>query len=211
MFKGIKLKNCITAVLGSALLAFGLYNVHSFARVTEGGVLGLTLLLDYWFGISPAVSSFVMNAVCYIIAAKMMGRDFVVYSAVSALSFSVAYGICEQFPPIYPQIGEYPLAAAVLGAVFVGVGVGLAVRAGGAPGGDDALAMALSGKLKIGIQWVYLIGDITVMALALTYIPLQKIWYSFLTVIISGQLVGFVQNAKFPSKIEQKNEKFPEK
>ena len=31
-------------LLGSAILAFGLFNVHSQSRITEGGVLGTTLL-----------------------------------------------------------------------------------------------------------------------------------------------------------------------
>ena len=39
------LRKCVMALLGSAILAFGLYNVHAFSGVTEGGVLGLTLLL----------------------------------------------------------------------------------------------------------------------------------------------------------------------
>ena len=30
-------------VLGAAILAFGLYNVHSQSHITEGGVLGMTL------------------------------------------------------------------------------------------------------------------------------------------------------------------------
>ena len=38
------LRKCVMALLGSAILAFGLYNVHAFSGVTEGGVLGLTLL-----------------------------------------------------------------------------------------------------------------------------------------------------------------------
>ena len=37
------------------------YNIHSMSNVTEGGILGLTLLLEYWFGISPSVSG--MSAV----------------------------------------------------------------------------------------------------------------------------------------------------
>ena len=37
------LRKCVMALLGSAILAFGLYNVHSFSNVTEGGVLGMTL------------------------------------------------------------------------------------------------------------------------------------------------------------------------
>lgn len=49
----LKLKSCLIALFGSAFLAFGLYHVHSFSGVTEGGVLGMTLLLDHWFHISP--------------------------------------------------------------------------------------------------------------------------------------------------------------
>ena len=41
---------------GSFILAFGLYNIHSQSGVTEGGVLGLILLLDHWFGLSPSIS-----------------------------------------------------------------------------------------------------------------------------------------------------------
>ena len=39
----------LVSIFGSAFLAFGLYNVHALSGVTEGGVLGLTLLLDHWF------------------------------------------------------------------------------------------------------------------------------------------------------------------
>ena len=63
----LKLKSCLIALFGSAFLAFGLYHVHSFSGVTEGGVLGMTLLLDHWFHISPSVSGFIMNHACYAI------------------------------------------------------------------------------------------------------------------------------------------------
>ena len=86
-----------------------------------------------------------------------------------------------------------PLAAAFLGAIFVGVGVGLCVRAGGAPTGDDALAMSLSRLLKTKIQYVYLVSDLTVLLLSLSYIPWQRIGYSLLTVILSGQIIGWLQ------------------
>ena len=192
----LKLKNCITALLGSAILAFGLYNVHSFSGVTEGGVLGLTLLLHNWFGISPSVSGLILNALCYFIGFKVLGKEFLAYSAVAALGFSGFYAIFELFPPLFPGIADFPLPAAIIGALFVGIGVGIAVKAGAAPTGDDALAMAMSDRLKIEIQWVYLISDLTVLALSLTYIPLNRIIYSLLTVFISGQIIGLIQKMK---------------
>ena len=91
-----------------------------------------------------------------------------------------------------------PLAASVAGAAFVGVGVGLCIRANAAPTGVDSLALSLSHHFKIGIQWVYLLGDLIVLALSLTYIPFSKIIYSLLTVVLSGQLIGLIQKAGKP-------------
>lgn len=184
------------ALAGSVILGFGLYQIHSFAGVTEGGILGLTLLLQYWFQISPAVSSIVLNLICYLIGWRTMGKDFLLYSAVAAGGYSLSYGIFEQFPPLWPELYTVPLLAAVLGAVFVGVGVGLCVRAGGAPLGDDALAMSISRISHVPIQWVYLVSDLLVLAMSVSYIPLKRMGYSLLTVILSGQLVGWIQNFK---------------
>ena len=169
----LKLKSCLIALFGSAFLAFGLYHVHSFSGVTEGGVLGMTLLLDHWFHISPSVSGFIMNLACYAMGWKLLGRQFIAYSILSSASFSLSYRICEQFPPLWPQLADMPLAASLIGAVFVGVGAGLCVRIGGAPGGDDALAMSLSHVTHIKIQWIYLLSDFAVLVLSLSYIPLN--------------------------------------
>lgn len=185
-------KDCICLLAGSAILAFGLYHVHSLSNVTEGGVLGLTLLLQHWFDISPAFSGFVMNFLCFFWGWKVLGGKFIVYSCISGGAFSVFYYGFEQFPPVWPTIGEHPLLAAIVGALFVGIGIGLCVRVGGAPSGDDALAMGLSKVWKKDIQWMYLLSDMTVLGLSLTYIPIRRILYSLLTVILSGQLIGVI-------------------
>lgn len=200
MLPRLKLKNCLSIILGSAILAFGLYNIHSISGVTEGGVLGLTLLLEHWFGISPSISGLVLNGACYVLGLTLLGKEFILYSIIAGGGFSLFYAIFERFPPLWPQIAQMPLAASVAGALFVGVGVGLCIRANAAPTGDDSLALSLSHHFKIGIQWVYLLGDLVVLALSLTYIPFSKIIYSLLTVVLSGQLIGLIQKAGKPKK-----------
>ena len=192
--KNITLKNCVITLLGSFILAFGLYHVHSISGVTEGGVLGATLLLEHWTGISPAVTGGIMNVLCYVLGWKLLGKEFIAYSALATVGFSGMYKICEQFPHLWPGLADMPLVAALVGALFVGVGAGLCVRIGGAPSGDDALAMSISHATGWKIQWVYLLSDLIVLVMSLSYISVRRIGYSLFTVLLSGQLIGFVQN-----------------
>ena len=56
MLPKLKPANCAMAFFSSAFQAFGMYHIHALADVTEGGVLGLTLLLEHWFSISSAIN-----------------------------------------------------------------------------------------------------------------------------------------------------------
>ncbi len=197
-FPKLKRVNYCVAFLASAFQAFGMYNIHALSDITEGGVLGAILLLEHWFHISPAISSFVLNAACFALGWKTLGKEFIGYSLIAAAGYSLGYGICEQFPPLWPAIANYPLAAAIIGALFIGIGAGMCVRAGGATSGDDALAMSISHITKVPIQWVYLVSDLSVLGLSLTYIPVRRIAYSMLTVVLSGQIIGWIQ--RIPTK-----------
>ena len=117
MFSHLRKGKCALALLGSAILAFGIYHVHSLSGVTEGGVLGMTLLLNHWFHISPAVSGMVLNIACYALGWRTLGKDFIGYSIVAGGGFSLFYAIFEQFPPLWPQLAQHPLVAALVGAM----------------------------------------------------------------------------------------------
>lgn len=193
----LKISYCITAFFASAFQAFGMYNIHALSGVTEGGNFGLILLLDHWFHLSPAITSFLLNGVCYLLGWKTLGKEFIGYSVVASVGYSVCYAICEQFPPLWPQIADMPLTAALTGALFIGIGAGLVVRIGGATSGDDALAMSLRALTGLSVEKIYLISDLTVLLLSLSYIPLRRIGYSLLTVILSGQIIGWIQRISF--------------
>ena len=181
------------ALTGAFIQAVGLCNIHAFADVTEGGVLGATLLIEHWFAISPALSAFVLNALCYLFGWRTLGRDFLLYSLLCGAAYSVFYALLAPFAPLFPAVIASPFWSAIVGALFIGVGAGLCVRVGGAPSGDDALAMAISRLTKLDIQWVYLFTDALVLGLSVTYIPLTKLGWSLLTVVLSGQIIGWMQ------------------
>ena len=180
-------------VLGACILSFGLYNIHERTGVTEGGVLGMTLLLQHWFGLSPAITSPVMDIACYLLAWHFLGNAFAKYAVAASLAFAASHALWEQFPPLPPDLSAFPMAAAILGALFVGLGVGLVVRIGGACGGDDALALTIAHVSRWPISRCYLFTDLAVLLLSLTYIPFARIVYSLVTVTISSVVIGRVQ------------------
>lgn len=207
MLKSIKLKSCLIIFASSVFMAFGLYNIHSIANITEGGVLGATLLLENWLNISPAITTIILNAICYFVGWRVLGKGFLLYSAIGTICYSSSYAIFETIGPVYANIANYPLVASLVGAIFVGIGSGFCIKENCALSGDDSLAMSLSKLTHIKIQWLYLISDLTILLLSLTYIPFSKIIYSVLTVIISGQIIGFIENPKKKKspEIEQPN------
>lgn len=188
-----EIRNFLIIYIGTFILSFGLFNIHARCAVTEGGVLGGVLLLENWFGWSPSVTNIVLDLSCYAVGFRFLGWDFARYSLAASLGFSVNYRLAEVVGYIMPDFTPYPLMAALLGALFVGVGVGLCVRIGGAAGGDDALAMTISKVMKVDIAWAYMFTDLLVLSLSLTYIPFRRIFYSLITVTLSSQVISFVQ------------------
>ena len=114
MFRSLTPKSVCLSLAGSAILAFGLYHIHAFSGVTEGGQLGLSLLLNHWFQISPALTTAVVNVICYWIGWKTLGKPFIAHSIIATGGFSAVYWICQQFPPLWPQLSQMPLPAMLL-------------------------------------------------------------------------------------------------
>lgn len=194
--EGFTTKKILLILIGAMITSFGIHNIHQRTHITEGGVLGLMLLIEHWLKISPAYITPILDVACYLLAFKFLGGQFIRISVVSTLCVSGFFKLWEQFPPMLPDLSPYPLLAAVLGAVFVGVGVGLIIRQGGSAGGDDALALTISHVLHWRLARAYLFTDVVVLLLSLTYIPVMRIVFSLITVTLSSYILDWVQNYK---------------
>lgn len=191
--KGLTIRKLLLILLGAMICSFGIHNIHQRTYITEGGIIGLMLLIEHWLKFSPAYITPVLDISCYLIAGRLLGADFIKISVISTLCVSGFYKIWEMFPPMLPDLSANPLIAAILGGIFVGVGVGLIVRQGGSSGGDDALALSISHATHLRLSRCYMFTDFTVLLLSLTYIPFTHIAYSLVTVTISSVLIDRIK------------------
>ena len=182
-------KTLLAIIIGTAIGSFGLINIHHRVQITEGGVLGMILLLNYWFHIPPSILSPILDAVCYLIGYRFFGKIFLLRSLAATCCLSFFLRVWEHCPYLLPDLSGHPLIAAVLGACFIGVGVGLIVGQKASSGGDDALAMVISHTAHCRISKAYLVTDFTVLLLSLSYIPFRRIVFSLITVTLSSLIL----------------------
>lgn len=201
LIEGFTIKKFILIVLGAMICSFGIHNIHQRTNITEGGIIGLMLLIEHWLGFSPAYITPVLDITCYLLAYRFLGKEFIKISIFSTLCVSGFYKIWEFFPFMLPDLSAHPLAAAILGGIFVGIGVGLIIRQGGSSGGDDALALTISHTLHWKLSIAYMFTDFVVLALSLTYIPVLRIVFSLITVTISSNLIDFIKDYSKTNRI----------
>ena len=186
------LKSILLIIIGASILSFGSYNFNYQNNVTEGGVLGLLLLMQQIFNISPSITSVIIDFSLFAIGTKFFGKRFLLYSVLSTITFSTTYKIWESVGFLIPSFTNNMLIASILAGIGVGVGVGLVVRGGGASGGDDVIALLGNKLLKLKVNHVYLVTDAIVLLMSLVYLDIKQVFFSIIAVTISGKIISII-------------------
>lgn len=189
-----ELKKVATIMIGATILAFGSYNFNYQNSVTEGGVLGLLLLIKNVFDISPSLTSLVIDLSLFALGTKFFGKKFLLYSMLSTFTFSNMYNTFERIGFLVPNLEHNMLLASILAGIGVGIGVGLVVRGGGASGGDDVIALIGNKFTPLKVNHIYLISDGIVLFLSLVYLDFKQIVFSLIAVTISGKIISIIYN-----------------
>ena len=185
-----ELKKVATIMIGATILAIGSYKFNYKNSVTEGGVLGLLLLIKNVFDISPSLTSLVIDLSLFALGTKFFGKKFLLYSILSTFTFSTMYNTFERIGFLVPNLEHNMLLASIL----VGIGVGLVVRGGGASGGDDVIALIGNKFTPLKVNHIYLISDGIVLFLSLVYLDFKQILFSLIAVTISGKIISIIYN-----------------
>ena len=183
-------------IIGSMIVAFAISNIHVRYKIAEGGQLGIELLLLNWLGISPAISSFVMDFIMFIISFFILGKKYFNNAIVGTMAYSLFYFLFQNIPYLLPDLSHNLLLATIIGGLLVGIGCGFVVKSSGACGGDDSLALILSKITKLDISLSYFVLDFIIILISLSYVKGIYVIYSLLTAVISSFIIGLIYNKK---------------
>ena len=75
MLRGLKIKNILFILLGSAIFSFGIYHFNMQNNLAEGGFTGINLLLYALFNIDPSYSNLVLNIPVLLSVGNYLGKE----------------------------------------------------------------------------------------------------------------------------------------
>ena len=122
--KKINIKEIFYIIFGSMLVALVVATIHSKIELTEGGQIGIELLLLHWFKISPTVSSILIDTLFYILGFLILNQKFRVNAIIGTLIYSITYFIFDNISISMPFIDNL-LLSSIIGGLVLGFGCGL--------------------------------------------------------------------------------------
>lgn len=200
MKHGIKPKNTLFILIGSAIFSFGLVHFNMQNNLAEGGFTGITLLLYNLFGLDPSYSNLLLNIPIFLIGWKLLGRVSFYYTLIGTFSVSFFLWIFQKWQFQIPLRDDLFLAALFAG-VFIGVGLGITFRYGGTTGGVDIIARLVHKYWQVSMgKTMFLFDAVVIVASFLTYIDYREAMYTLVAVFVAARVVDFMQEGAYAAR-----------
>ena len=196
-----QVKTIAFILVGAAIFSFGIIFFIIPNQLMEGGVTGISLLLNYTFHVSPALTILTLNIPLFIVGSKFLGVRYMFYTGIGIAGVCFFLNIFKKLVNlgwITPLEGEQDMLLICLYAgVTLGAGIGIVFRYGGTTGGADILARMMNQKYNLSMGRAMFFIDFIVIATSSFYIPKEKIMYTLVVIFISSRVIDFIQEGAY--------------
>lgn len=197
-------KSWSLVVLGTAIYAFGLQYFIIPNTLMEGGVTGISVLLNYAADLPVYLTSLLINLPLFFLGWRQLGRGAMVYTLAGTVLLSLFLWVAERMVDagwLTPFRSQQDFILVVLYAgVTLGVGLGLVFRGGGTTGGVDIIARILNRMRGWSMGQIILSLDVLILGLSLLFIPKEKVLYTLVSVFIASKVIDFIQEGAYAAK-----------
>jgi len=180
--------NTFLIIAGIFSAGMGLKGFLLSSHFIDGGVTGISMLLGKVSPVPLAVWLPVVNLPFVLLGYRHLGRAFAIRSALAILGLAIVLATLH-----FPDVTHDQLLTAVFGGVFLGGGIGLAVRGGAVLDGTEIAALLIgkrSAVLKVGD--VILMFNVVLFLVAMSVLGVEEALYSILTYVAAARTLDFI-------------------
>jgi uncharacterized membrane-anchored protein YitT (DUF2179 family) len=183
-----ELQNAFLILFGILCAAMGLKGFLLSSNFIDGGVTGISMLLAKTTGLSLSVWLPLVNLPFVAVAYRQMGRAFAARSVLGIAGLAACLALVP-FPDVTPDL----VLTAVFGGLFIGAGIGLAMRGGAVLDGTEIAALLISKRadlLRVGD--VILGFNVVLFLVAMSILGVDAALYSILTYMAAAKTLDFI-------------------
>jgi len=185
------LRNGVYLLLGNVIVSMAIKFFYIPDDLMIGGATGVALILYRVLSIDTALTVFAINLVLMITGAIVVGKQFLIYTALSSMLYPVCLKLLDLLPWAPPQIEDTMVRIACAG-ILAGVGIGLVIRGGGSTGGSDELGIILNKLTAVPVTTVITVFDVGVLVVSFLFIDMQNVIYSIVALMIEMMVMNRV-------------------
>lgn len=182
-------KEFMLIIAGVTSACFGLKSFLMPSHFIDGGVTGISLLISTLTDFKLSYLIAIINIPFVILGYKQIGKGFAIKTAIAIAALSVAL-IVIPFQPITHD----KLLIAFFGGLFLGGGIGLAMRGGCVIDGTEVLALYISKNSILTVGNIILILNIIIFAFAAYFLNIETALYAILTYLSASATIDFIVN-----------------
>lgn len=184
-----KMIDFIWIIIGNICIAFALSTLVLENHIVAGGVSGIGIVLQHYLGLSISVTVGIVNIVLFLLGLLFLGKVFAMTTFVSTIVFPLLLEFFETHMFFHHYLND-PLLACVIAGCFIGVGIGLILKANASTGGIDILAILLNKKLNIPVHIILNAFDITILILQFSFSDTTHVIYGIVTVMMTSVMLN---------------------
>ncbi|MBB5639402.1 uncharacterized membrane-anchored protein YitT (DUF2179 family) [Pedobacter cryoconitis] len=183
------LKDFILIGFGIVSACFGLKSFLMPSEFIDGGVTGISLLISTLTGFKLSYLILLINIPFVILGYSQIGKAFAIKTALAIIVLAI-FLIILPFQPITHD----KLLIAFFGGLFLGGGIGLAMRGGCVIDGTEVLALYISKNSMLTVGNIILILNIIIFGIAAIFLDIETAMYAILTYLSASKTIDFVVN-----------------
>ena len=184
-----QLRQSFMLVLAVVMASVGLKGFLLPNQFLDGGVTGISLIVNAVTGIDLSLLIILLNIPFVIWGYKQINRYFALKSGLAILGLALLVHFIH-----IPVVTDDKLLISVFGGVFLGAGIGFAMRGGGVIDGTEVLAVAISRRSTLSVGDFISVLNVVIFLLAAWVFDLEKAMYSMLTYFAASKTVDFIIN-----------------
>ncbi|MGZ8516997.1 MAG: YitT family protein [Chitinophagaceae bacterium] len=181
------IRSGIFVVIGVLSAGFGLKGFLMPNNFIDGGVMGISLLINNKTGFPLAALIILINVPFIILGWHQIGKGFSIKSVVAITLLAIAVAVIP-----YPIVTDDKLLVAVFGGFFLGAGIGFTIRGGAVIDGTEILAIFLSRKQSLTVGDFILVFNILIFSAAAYFLSVVVAMYAMLTYLAASKTVDFI-------------------